>query len=663
MATGTRKKATQENLNLLKDNKSSCSFIGESFASDFSQNRKIQQIIQASVDQPSRSITSNKQKQKYSLYENIENMPSPYNFNNSSHSDGQFIDIKEIVELCQKAYINVPIFRNTIDVLTEFSNTKVYFEGGTKKSRDFFDYWFNNKISGWDLTGQWLREWYRSGNVILYRFDGDVSIEGLKDITKVYGADEKIDLDKIYKLPTKYLVVNPADVKSQGALNFFDNTYYKTLTAYEVACLKNPKTEQVQDFFDNLDPDIQKRIKGGEVVLIPLDPTKTYCFFQKKQDYEPFAIPLFYAVLPDIDLKLGFKKIEKIITRTVEYVILHVKVGTEELPNPEGINAINELFSNETIGRLLVTDGTTEMKFIIPDVNKVLGKDKYQQVNEDIADGLQNIFFGDEKFSSTSIKINVFMERLKDAQTAYLTYFLNPEIKRIAKELGFKSYPTAKMTHINLQDKVNLTRVYTRLMELSVLTPAEGLEAIQTGILPDPVQSLENQKEYTRQKEQGLYVPLTSNAPPIDEESNVTPTPKGQPGKGRPPGSGGNKLSGPRQESPVGISKSSFAYDLDKIKDLIIKTSSVESLAAKELRKKHSIKKLTQEQESVAKQICKLVYANEKPEEWEGKIEEYINSPKPISESIADEIDEIRESHNDCSTFLATMLWHSKVSQ
>ena len=52
-------------------------------------------------------------------------------------SDG--INVREAIELCQKAYANVPIFRNTIDMMSEFANSEIYLEGGNATSRNFFE--------------------------------------------------------------------------------------------------------------------------------------------------------------------------------------------------------------------------------------------------------------------------------------------------------------------------------------------------------------------------------------------------------------------------------------------------------------------------------------------------------------------------------------------
>ena len=46
------------------------------------------------------------------------------------------VDIRSSVELCQKAYANIPIFRNAIDIMSEFANSKIKLEGGNTKGRD-----------------------------------------------------------------------------------------------------------------------------------------------------------------------------------------------------------------------------------------------------------------------------------------------------------------------------------------------------------------------------------------------------------------------------------------------------------------------------------------------------------------------------------------------
>ena len=47
-------------------------------------------------------------------------------------SDG--VNVRDAIELCQKAYANVSVFRNAVDIMSEFANTDLFLEGGTKKA-------------------------------------------------------------------------------------------------------------------------------------------------------------------------------------------------------------------------------------------------------------------------------------------------------------------------------------------------------------------------------------------------------------------------------------------------------------------------------------------------------------------------------------------------
>ena len=105
------------------------------------------------------------------------------------------------------------------------------------------------------------------------------------------------------------------------------------------------------------------------------------------------------------------KKMDQAIMRTVENVILMITMGTD--PEKGGINhhnvkAMQALFANESVGRVLVSDYTTKADFVIPDINKVVGPGKYEVINKDIKEGLQNIILNEDKYNGAQIKARVF---------------------------------------------------------------------------------------------------------------------------------------------------------------------------------------------------------------------------------------------------------------
>jgi hypothetical protein len=558
------------------------------------------------------------------------------------------LDVRDAVILCQKAYYNVGIFRNTIDLMTEFSSSSIYLTGGSQKSREFFEAYFR-KINLASFQDQFFREYYRSGNVFIYRFDTELTPEDANRITQVFGNKLKnsFSQSESIKIPARYSIINPADVYFGGTINFSVGYYYKLVTDYELERLRNPKTPEDFEVFESLPPQVKDQIKnkGNRSVLIPLDSQKMCAVFYKKQDYEPLSIPMGFPVLDDINWKLEMKKMDMAVTRTTQQAILLVTMGTD--PEKGGINqknlqAMQSLFENQSVGRVLIADYTTKAEFVIPNIGSLIGPEKYEVVDRDIQIGLNNILIGSEKFANTSIKVQVFIERLKQARTIFINEFLVPEIRRISKDLGFKNFPQPHFEDIDLKDDVQYSRVYNRLMELGILTPSEGIKAIETGRLPTPEESMESQTQYREQRDQGFYQPLIGGSQPSSG--------------GRPSGSTGIPQS-TKNVKPIGTNAN---YSLVKIKENIASAQKLEEEIKSTLRKKFNVKKLSNAHIENVDKFLEVIIANESPENWESKIENYIEQPFDQNQDQVNNIQEIAAEHQ-VTNYLAALLYHSKA--
>lgn len=557
------------------------------------------------------------------------------------------LDVRDAVILCQKAYYNVAIFRNTIDLMTEFSCSPIYLTGGSQKSREFFEAYFK-KLNLTSFQDQFFREYYRSGNVFVFRFDTTLDPAQISKITQVFGSKlSSIAEDGSIKIPARYTIINPGDVYVSGAINYSMNVYYKLLSNYELERLRDPKTDEDREVYDSLQDNIKEQIKnkGNSYILIPLDSKKLAAVFYKKQDYEPLSIPMGFPVLDDINWKLEMKKMDMAITRTMQQAILLVTMGAE--PEKGGINqknlqAMQQLFENQSVGRVLIADYTTKAEFVIPDIGNLIGPEKYEVVDRDIQIGLNNILIGSEKFANQSIKVQVFIERLKQAREAFLNEFLVPEIRRISKDLGFKNFPVPSFEEVNLQDDAQYSRIYNRLIELGVLTPEEGVQAIRTGRLPTDEESVQSQQKFKDLKNQGLYQPIIGGG-------------AGMPG--RPSGSTGIPQS-TKNVKPIGTSK---AFSVLKIKDSILAAQNLEEEVKSSLRKKFNIKKLNNQQKEMAEKIGELIIANENHENWQNKISDYINEPFDKNPKQVSEIQSLASEHQ-ITNYLASLLYHSQTN-
>ena len=597
---------------------------------------------------------------KTSRYSNISQGMLPYQVS----SEG--VNVRDTIELCQKAYANVPIFRNAIDIMAELANSPIYVDGGNESSRVFVEKWFS-KINLWNLKDQFFREYYRSGNVFLYRLDGKFSVEDFTRLNKVYGSENFLKPDQI---PIRYILLNPYDIIASRSTSYNKNVYKKILSEYELERLQNPKTEEDKQIFDGLPEEVKKRIKEGgwsmDGVSMDLEASKLCHAFYKKQDYEPFAIPFGFPVLDDINWKIELKKVDQAISRTIENVILLITMGTDPDKggvNPNNLEAMQSLFQNESVGRVLVADYTTKAEFILPDIGKVIGPEKYQIVNEDIRQGLQNVIVGDEKYKNTQVKAEIFLERLKEARQSFVHNFLQPQIKMVCKAMGFKKYPTAKFEEIDIKDEVQLQRVVTRLIEMGILTPQQGIEAIKTGIYPESGDIESAQERYIEKRKEGMYNPLVGGIPMIDvdgdgEVDTVSTNKEG--------GSSGPKSSGRpvgRPKGTTGIPRSvnaSELYSRKEIQEIVYKVEDLRSHIEATLKKKYLTNKLNDKQLKTCQNLCESVVMSKQEKMWKRSVNSCVKDVEKIETlSVLKEISEISGTHQ-LELYPAALLYHSQ---
>lgn len=610
---------------------------------------------------------------KESKYTNIREGLLPYDYS------GDGVNVRDTIELCQKAYANISIFRNAIDIMAEFSNSPIYLEGENDRSKKFIEGWMK-KIGIWKIKDQYFREYYRSGNIFMYRVDGKFNTEDLLKLNYVYASQTL----KPGEIPVKYILLNPYDIVADKSTAFQDGVYQKVLSDYELERLRNPKTEEDKKVFDSLSPEIKQQIKNGswskDGLKIELDPEKIIYSFYKKQDYEPFAIPFGFPVLDDINWKLELKKIDQAICRTVENVILLITMGAEPDKggvNPNNLKAMQELFKNESVGRALIADYTTKAQFIIPDLNKVLGSEKYKIVNEDIKEGLQNVIVGSEKFSNTQVKAEIFLERLKESRNSFLNDFLQPQIKEVCRNMGLKSYPTAKFEEIDIKDEVQFQRVITRLLEIGILTPEQGIKSMETGLYPNPRELSQAQEPYIEQREKGYYNPLVGGIPMIESvqsekdreiaEEQLEIQKEGVQNQKQAVQQKSKETQNQTQKSPGRPNgtnqvplQAAETYGKKGVQQTIYDIENLQSYAVDNFQKHKNIPKLNDNHKELIVKLCESVVCAKEKKQWKRTVLSCVKDVNKIEKlDIMPEILNIAAEH-ELTDYPSAILYHSK---
>lgn len=514
----------------------------------------------------SSSISSTRSRQSYSLgadpdaFANIRQLRLPWDAAGGVGTD--MVSAKVAIELCARAANGIPDIRNAVEVSTEFSNQPLYVKCKNKTVKRFFEKWFE-LININKLTSEAFREYYRSGNVFIQSFLGKFGAETFNGMSTAFGAKEN-------RIPIRYYVVNPTNVFVRSGTTF-PHVYMRLLSTWEIERLRNPLTEQDKQVLRDLPESERRRIKNtGSFptgLYVPINPDNLRFFFYKKQSYEPLATPMVWPVLPLIEWKLALQKADKALANTVELAILLVTTG--EGPNQyNGGNGINQnniirlqnFLSNHAISRVLVADYSTKGQWLIPDLSG-LGPQKYQVVNEDIRSGLQSILTGDDKFANAQIKAKIFIQRLEEGQKCFLNDFLMPEVRRICEDMGFRDIPKIGFQKINLSDESVFARVYSQLATLGLLTNEGVTNALNTGVLPDADEAVEQAQKFKELRDKGLFTPLTGGNMTADQG-------------GRPSGTTGVKQT-TKNVSPQGTKKGSSITD-----DVTEKRLSIWNIAA-----------------------------------------------------------------------------------
>lgn len=588
-------------------------------------------------------------------FNNIDDGILPWKYS----KDG--VTVNDAVTLTQKAYFNIATFKSTIDLLAEFANTKIYLEGGDESSKKFINAWFNLiKID--DVKDQYTREYYRSGNYFAYEIRGYMT----KNSVRSFNFSEA---NKRVEIPVKYILLNPSDILVQDQLSFGEFTYAKVLTPFEITRLKEKKkSEHDQKLYDSLPREVKEQLEDNSYssnqkeILLPLDADLLHPVFYKKQDYEPLSIPMGFCVLDDLNKKIELKKVDQAIARSIENVVLLVTMGAE--PDKGGVNhkniaAMQNIFKNQSIGRVLVSDYTTEMEFIIPDLKKVMGKEKYEVLNKDIEDGLANILLGDSKYSNTELKMRVFFERLEEARRKFLQEFLQPEINKVCKAAGFRNPPKAKFVKNDILGSESLQKLMTRMMELGILTPEQGIEVINKGKFPKKEDMEKAQEDYLKSREKGHYLPMVAGPTLFETE-------EGEGDELKPENSGVTKPQGRNQKAttanpsggrPVGTASQKFS--IKAIKQTFDELAELNETAQAIYKKELGIKRMNKAKKDIVFDLCASVICGTEKEEWKDKLNEVIRDNSALATlGVSDDVLSIAAEHN-LGDYEAAVLYHS----
>lgn len=406
-------------------------------------------------------------------------------------------DTKLIIRRAEDIYQRVGLVKNVIDLMGDFASQGIRLVHKNKRIEKFYRHWFK-KIRGKDRSERFLNNLYKTGNVVINRQTGKLS---LKVTDKLYQSIASPDLqvqelDNIQiekrEIPWIYTFIDPffVDIAAGALVSFTNNrTYELILPAGLRKVINSPKTDAEKAVIDNLPQQIIEAAKSRKPYQ--LDPDKTLVFHYKKDDWQAWAYPMIYAIMDDINI---IEKLKLADLAALDGAISNIrifKLGSLEhkiAPTKAATAKLAQILGNNVGGGTmdLVWGPDIELIESNTNVHQFLGEGKYIPHMNSIYAGLGipptlTGTFGAAGTTNNFISLKTLTQRLQYGRDM-LIEFWEKEIVLVQKAMGFRYPAKLEFDRMDLSNEDTEKALLIQLADRNLISD----ELIQTRFGVDP---------------------------------------------------------------------------------------------------------------------------------------------------------------------------------
>jgi hypothetical protein len=420
-------------------------------------------------------------------------------------------EVKLVIRKAEDIYQRVGLVKNVIDLMGDFASQGIRLVHKNKRIERFYRQWFK-KIKGKDRSERFLNNLYKTGNIVINRQTGKLSV---KVADKLYQAVAAPDLQinetmntpvEKREIPWKYTFVDPFFVEvAAGPLASFvqDKAYQLILPAQLRKLVNAPKTDAEKAVVAALPSQILEAAKSR--LPYPLDPNKTLVFHYKKDDWQAWAYPMIYSIMDDITviekLKLAdmaaldgaISNIRIFKLGSLEHKIAPTKAATAKLASILGNNVGGGTMD-------LVWGPDIELLESNTNVHQFLGEGKYIPHLNSVYAGLGipptlTGTFGAAGTTNNFISLKTLTQRLQYGRDV-LVEFWDREIELVQKAMGFKYAAKIEFDRMDLSNEDVEKSLLVQLADRNLISD----ELLQTrfGFDPDMEKSRLNKENRDR---------------------------------------------------------------------------------------------------------------------------------------------------------------------
>jgi hypothetical protein len=463
-------------------------------------------------------------------------------------------------------YWDADLYGSVINTLANFAMKGFENDVGDPNIQHFFDSWVID--TNFNEVLEWIYlDFFRMGMVRTYKVLGKYepkisyisNVPGKKP-TKVKGwlnnletAAKKLKWSQSY-MPIRYTVLNPLLVNIEGSL-LFDQAKVTLEAPPELKKLfqKQAKdlTPEDKELIKLLPSEFKNAVKAGKP--IELNPELVGKIDYRKQPYERYSRPRGVRAFDSFEYKSKLKEADISTLDGITNYILKITVGNDTFPVTDAaeLDRVAQLFNTPSKSFDIVYNHTLSIeKIVSPEIEAVLGKDKYGQVMEDITGALafpRQLIDGMGSLNAASAKLVVMsvVEEINYARRQ-VTNWIYREYRQIAEAMKFDMYPKVRWDDTILKDIILYMTIISQLVDRRMLSYRTALEEL--GFNYD--NELKNMEVEFDQVMEGTFGIIGSpwqqakqglpfGAITTDGDGNIQKTqraPKGTPSAGRPKG-------------------------------------------------------------------------------------------------------------------------------
>jgi len=409
--------------------------------------------------------------------------------------DGNHSKIIRIMREADKAYREIGIVRNVVDLMTDFTSEGLNVHHPVAQQERFYRAWIK-KVNMEEVAKQCLRGMYKWANVGIFRFWGKLKPKTRKEMMSkarslfAEGKDKEAvkaffrenQTFKRNRIPVRYSCLPPFKIRIFGSLLFDTRTYFYYFPENDKkkmmdTTLANPFEKKL---IDNLPTSLKERISRDSQIQLP--PENFTMIHFKRDCSRLWADPLIMPIMNDLRFKMVLRRMDISVAESIINPVTIFKLGDTVNgfpPTKERFQNLASLLKTPTTAKNLVWDDLINVEQHIVDAKEVFAAEKYQEVDLDILNGLgvSTVLInggvgtagGGKSGGNAFLSVRGLMERLEDGRQEFMK-FLNEELNLVRLAMGWKTAPKITWDQMSLRDEAAEKRIAIELRDRKVIS-------------------------------------------------------------------------------------------------------------------------------------------------------------------------------------------------